>query len=89
MVNSMRADAVVDRYFLEMRAKVLDLAATLDRIERAEGVDQTREDERLLKLRQAIGILLDREPDRAARVQMVFSDPYESGWERPELPRNR
>jgi len=79
----MPADAVVNRYFLEMRAKVLDVAAALDRIERAEGSERVRADGRLLKLRQAVDILLDGQPDRAARVLMVFSDTYEPGWKRP------
>lgn len=80
----MPADAVLNRYFLEMRAKVLEVGAALDRLERAEGSQQARRDERLAKLRKAIGILLDDAPDRAARIQMTFSDPYDSNWPRPE-----
>jgi hypothetical protein len=77
------ADAVVDRYFLEMRAKVLDVAAVLDRIERGSDVESARLDPRLIKLRKAVNILLDHEGDRAARVQMVFSDMYDPTWTRP------
>lgn len=83
MIRAMPADAVVDRYFLEMRAKVLDVAAALDRVERGEGAERIRGDERLAKLRSAIEILLEDKPDRAKRVLMVFSDRYEAGWERP------
>ena len=83
MPTVMRADAVVHRYFLEMRAKVLDVAAALDRIERAEGVEHLRHDERLAKLRSAIEVLLDDQPNRAERVLMIFSDPYEPDWPRP------
>jgi hypothetical protein len=86
MTIPMPAEAVVDRYFLEMRAKVLDVAAALDRIERAENADGVRGDDRLVKLRKAIGILLDDEPSRAARVLMTFSDPYDPNWPRPARP---
>jgi len=65
---------LLDQTFLEMRGRCLALAADLDRLDRAEGnsVDQ---DERIVKLRQAIGVLLteNRSP-RAERVQLIFSD---------------
>ncbi len=79
----MPAAAVLDRYFLEMRCKVLDVAAALDRIEQATHAQPAMRDSRLVKLRQAISVLLDEQSDRATRVQMIFSDPYEPKWERP------
>ena len=79
----MTADAVVNRYFLEMRSKVLDVAAALDRIERTEDAEGAAKDVRLQKLRTAIDILLDGKGDRAARVLMAFSDSYEPNWPRP------
>ncbi len=79
----MHADAVLNRYFLEMRAKVLEVGAALDRIERAEGSERALRDDRLAKLRKAIGILLEDAPDRAARILMNFSDPYDPNWPRP------
>ena len=68
--------AVVDRYFLEHRAKVLDLAAFLDRVDRAkpDAADSNR-DFRLDSLRGAIALLLDGEPERAKRVLDLMSDP--------------
>jgi hypothetical protein len=73
---------VLDRHFLEMRAGLLDLAAALDRIERSEGRAEVREDERLVKLREAIRILLSDGSDRAERIQLLFSDEYQSDWNR-------
>jgi hypothetical protein len=58
-----------DEMFLEMRWRCLSLAADLDRADR-QGVS----DARLQQLRDAFGILLDGKPDRAQRVQMLFSD---------------
>ena len=52
--------AVVDRYFLEHRAKVLDLAAFLDRVDRAKPTNGgSADDFRLVSLRGAITLLLD------------------------------
>jgi hypothetical protein len=64
--------AVVDRYFLEHRAKVLDIAAFLDRIDRAEG--DGADDYRADALRACCAILLDGKPDRARRVLELLSD---------------
>lgn len=83
----MPAGAVLDRYFLEIRSKVLDVAAALDRIERAADPGRAAADERMAKLRQAVEILLDSQPDRAVRVLSVFSDPYDPHWPRPARRR--
>jgi hypothetical protein len=69
------AKQIVDQYFLEMRWRCLSLAADLDRVGRAQGgADVLKTDPRLVKLRRAIGALLEDAPERAARVQDVFSD---------------
>lgn len=69
------AKQVVDEMFLEMRWRCLSLAADLDRVQRAGGgADALARDSRLARLRQAIQVLSSAEPDRAARVQMIFSD---------------
>jgi hypothetical protein len=66
----MDAREMLEQYFPEMRWRCLSLAADLDRIQRAGKID----DERLAKLREAIGVLLKPESNRAERVQMIFSD---------------
>ena len=60
---------IVDNQFPEMRWRCLSLAADLDRVQRAE-VD----DPRLEILRQAIEILLSDQPNRAEKIQNLFSD---------------
>jgi hypothetical protein len=64
--------AVVDRYFLEHRAKVLDIAAFLDRVDRAQG--DGADDYRVTALRECCAVLLDGKPDRARRVLELLSD---------------
>lgn len=71
---------VIDLYFMEHRAKVLDVAAFLDRLDRAED-DIGREDFRVKGLRAAIAILLDGQGERAKRVLDSFSDPTEAPLE--------
>lgn len=63
---------VADLYFIEHRAKLLDLASFLDRAERAPG---EADDVRLKVFRRAIEVLLDGKPERARRVLEIMSDP--------------
>ena len=69
---------VVDDYFLEHRAQVVDIAAFLDRIDRAGGGDSVgvgHDDFRVKALLEGLRVLLDGEGSRARRVLEVFSDP--------------
>lgn len=69
------ARQTLEQYFLEMRWRTLSLAADLDRVERsAGGKDLLASDPRLKQLRQAIGVLLDGNTNRAEQVQDIFSD---------------
>lgn len=65
---------LIDRYFMEHRVQVLELAAFLDRLERARELD-AEDDFRLRSVRDALAVLGDGAGDRVRRVQMVFSDP--------------
>jgi hypothetical protein len=78
----MTARQVLDRYFLEVRCKLLEIAAVLDRIDRADGAEATADDPKLRGIRQALAVLSDAEPDRAERIQMLFSRDYDAKWTR-------
>lgn len=65
-------DELLDRTFLEHRAKLLDLAAFLDRCERS--VSDADDDFRLVALRGAMELLMDDQPHRARRVLERLSD---------------
>ena len=77
---SMNAEQILDREFLEMRAKVLELAASFDRIERAEGA--VSQDPRVQKLRAALDVVTPSlgDADRAEQVQRIFSREYDPNW---------
>ena len=63
MAIPLAAPEVLEREFLEIRARLLQIAASLDRLSRAEGsVDR---DPRLAKIQEALAILGDDGPDRA------------------------
>lgn len=73
---------VIDRYFLEHRAKLLDIAAFLDRVDRAKPESQPGssegEDFRLDAFRTALKILSDANPHRTKRILETFSDPTDT-----------
>lgn len=65
---------LIDEYFIENRTKLLDLAAFLDRLDRA--ADQSSErDFRMQAFHEALQVLCTNEPSRATQIQMIFSDP--------------
>lgn len=72
------APDVLDREFLEVRARLLQVAAALDRLDRAAG--DVSADPRLDKIRRALAILENPQADRAERIQLLFSRPYEPDW---------
>ena len=77
---------MVDMYFLEHRAKLVDIAALMDRLDRANPNPSADEDYRLGALRAALTILTDGQGDRAKRVLERLSDPTTSPVETPGPP---
>lgn len=66
---------VVELYFMEHRAKLIDIAAFLDRLDRATaGSEEGCDDFRIAAFREAVRILSDAAPGRAKRVLELFSD---------------
>lgn len=72
------ARETLEREFLPLRGKLLELAAALDRIERSG--DGPVEDARLEQIDRALTALRQPGTDRAERLQMIFSLPYEPNW---------
>lgn len=66
---------LVDEYFIEHRTKILDLAAFLDRFDRA-GARDAEADFRMLAFRKALVALVNENTThRMHDVQMILSDP--------------
>ncbi len=66
--------SVIELYFIEHRAKLIDIAAFLDRLDRA-AADAGGEDFRVSAFRTAIGILSDGRAHRSRRILEILSDP--------------
>ncbi len=67
----MTRQQVLDLYFMENRAKLIDLGAFLDRLERATG----EEDFRMAAFRAALAELSKGDTHKARRVLLTLSDP--------------
>lgn len=67
----MTRQQVLDLYFLDARGKLVEIAAFLDRVERASG----REDFRAKAFRKAVRELGAKKPRRAEKVLLALSDP--------------
>ncbi|MEM6330240.1 MAG: hypothetical protein AAF790_08325 [Planctomycetota bacterium] len=72
------AAEVLEREYLLVRAKVLEIAASLDRIDRAGG--EPADPARAAQLREGLRLLLADNPGRAEAAQALFSLPYDAGW---------
>jgi hypothetical protein len=67
---------MIDEYFIEHRTKILDIAAFLDRFDRASAHD-AEDDFRIVAFRAALGVLAGGQdgPDRLEAIQLILSDP--------------
>lgn len=71
MTSQLNRMGVLDLYFPEARCKLIEIAAFLDRLERAGG----EEDFRASAFREAMQCLAGSGPNRAERVLLALSDP--------------
>ena len=70
-------ESLVTEYFAESRNHLLELAAFLDRLDRARDADVAKEDFRVRALKQAAQVLSEEGPQRVKRMAMILSDPTE------------
>lgn len=70
--SPLSARELVDEYFIENRTRLLEIAAFLDRLERADP-KYAAEDFRMTAFNEAVAML--GRPDRLDRIQMLLSDP--------------
>jgi hypothetical protein len=80
MPTSLSAAKLLDREFLLIRSKLIDLAASLDRIRRAP--DSVVADPRIDTIAEAVQIIAGQTPNRAEQIQILFSLPYDEHWQR-------
>jgi hypothetical protein len=83
-LSSLPASTALDAYFHEARAKLLDVAAILDRISRGPNAAAVAKDARLAKILRALEVLHDEGEGRAEQIQQIFSLDYDPAWQRPQ-----
>ncbi len=80
-MTPLAAPDALEKYYLEARCRLLDLAAILDRVDRGGGLAG---DARVGRLRAALAILNEPGSGRAERIQSLFSLDYDPNWKRPQ-----
>ena len=73
------AKQTLDHEFLDARCQLVEVAAMLDRYDRAREEEGVEEDPRLDLLYEALTLLAARNaaPNRAERLLMLFTDPQD------------
>lgn len=74
----MDAPKILEDEFLQIRAKILQIGAALDRIDRADGA--VSGEPRMAQIARAIDTLTSSGGDRAEKIQLIFSLPYDGNW---------
>ena len=74
----MTSGEVLDREYLEIRAKILQLAASFDRLDRADG--DVSSDARSDLISKGLEILQSSDNNRAEQIQLLFSREFEDAW---------
>lgn len=74
------AEAVLTREQFKIRAKLIEIAASLDRIDRAYG--EVDDDPRMMEIRKSLEVLSGSNGDsnRAAEIQMIYSRTFDAEW---------
>jgi len=80
MSETRAASEVFNQEFLPIRAKLLEIAAALDRLDRADGALDN--EPRRTQVQAAVQVLLRPEDDRAEQLQLIFSRPYDDEWQK-------
>ena len=68
------ARELLDMYFFDARSALLETAATLDRLERAEGGEAIFADPRIENLKKACDIIKNGKENRTEQFLVLFSD---------------
>jgi hypothetical protein len=79
MAGERDSNQVFEDDFLPLRAKLIEIAASLDRIDRAGG--SLAVEGKRAQVYEAIRALLRPEDDRAEQIQLIFSRPYDEAWQ--------
>jgi hypothetical protein len=85
--SPMPAMKALEMYFLDNRARLLEIASFLDRIDRYDASSQARDDYRYKSFMKALETIRTGEGNRTAAVQKIFSDMTSEPIERVTDPK--
>jgi len=72
------AQVTLDREYLQIRAWLLQIASSMDRINRGDG--EVSSDPRLAQIAKSLEVLKSKTSDRSEQIQKIFSLPYDEHW---------
>ncbi len=72
--NQMSAKEILGLYFIENRARLIEIAAFLDRVDRAGDAAKGKSDFRYKAFLAALKSLVENKEERAKALQLLFSD---------------
>lgn len=78
MTHQRSGQQILDNEMLPLRAKLLEIASALDRIER--GGEPAASTEAMETVHRAIETLLRPGDSRAEHIQLLFSRSYDAAW---------
>lgn len=70
----MSAKEILEMYFLDNRARLLEIASFLDRIGRYSGASEAKNDFRYRSFMKALKVVMGTEKERTKNIQLLFSD---------------
>jgi hypothetical protein len=88
--TNLTASDICDQYFMETRCKLIEIAATLDRMDRAAERSKLNGDARLAFIQDALAILASAAPNRAEAILRRYSLPatdIHTQYPLPSLPQ--
>lgn len=78
----------IQKYFIENRSRLLDIAAYLDRIDRSQNSETAKEDFRIIAFQKALEELRKPGVGRVERIHEILSDPTLEPLESPALHKS-
>lgn len=72
--SQMSSKEILEMYFLDNRARLLEIASFLDRIDRYSGTPDVKNDYRYRSFMKALKVVAETGKERTKNVQLLFSD---------------
>lgn len=82
------ASLTIQKYFVENRSRILDIAAYLDRIDRSQNPEKAKDDFRMAALQRALEELTRPGVGRVEKIHEILSDPTLDPLESPALEKS-